>query len=857
MSTPDHQKAALAGIQVVDFGHYLSGPLAGMLLADQGASVVKVQRPDSDTSHTPVTSMLNRGKHEIPLNLKEKTDADLARRLVSGADVVIENFRPGVMTRLGLGPQDMCAANPRLIYLSLPGFSASDLARSSLRAFEGILGAATGLYTDINILRKLVSASPLYSPLPLASVYGAVHGALAVTMALLAREKTGCGTVIEVPLAGAALSAMGGILFHIDKQAPRYGVPPVPPVLKKTVLPVIQCVMKRLSDPRQDKVLRRMAKLIPPFADSHQCQDGKWLFLIATEHMAHSPLLLEEMGLRQTLLAQGLVERNPYETGTLNNNLLDTGGLSRTWQARIRKELATRFATRPAPYWEDKLSRVGIACSVQRTTAQWLQSPQALEAGLTVDVPDPQLGSLRQPGVLLSLGKAAQDHWQPQPAVTINGDSKTVVESLEQLGALRKPCLQETTVSGQTTEPGRILDGIRVLDLSTVVAGPSCARTLAEYGADVIKIDPPDPKAGPRFTCWFAVEVGQGKRSMLLDLKREEGLNVFWTLLKRAQVVLHNFRPGVAERLGIDYASVKRRRPEIVYCHISAYQGPKPGPWDERRSYDPVLQAATGIMRRYGGDEKPQMHGLASCVDYLTGFSAAYGIDLALLQQRRSPTQEGDQVKTSLAQAAQWIQAPFIIASEEQQPGNEPSGQATRGEHALYRIYRARNGWIFLAGSKSDITRLAEIPALAAVPRDNEEEQIAFLQARIRTQNVDDWVRTFSQAGLGCHKVETLDEIRTSNRMAPPTTAERQLTANGRTIGVIRQPHPAGSFVDTVAPLYARFSDTPLHLATCAPKPGSDTRPILLEHGYSQQAIDTLLGAGVVREQLHTEYLPS
>lgn len=164
MSGSEVSHAPLAGIRVVDFGHHLAGPLAGMLLADQGATVIKVQRPDDARSREPVARMLNRGKHVTRLDLKCEEDLQIARRLVDSADVVIENFRPGVMKRLGLGPEEMAEENPRLIYLSLPGFSSTDPARSSLRAFEGVLGAATGLYTDIS--KKSLESSTVLSSAP-------------------------------------------------------------------------------------------------------------------------------------------------------------------------------------------------------------------------------------------------------------------------------------------------------------------------------------------------------------------------------------------------------------------------------------------------------------------------------------------------------------------------------------------------------------------------------------------------------------------------------------------------------------------------------------------------------------------
>src|SRR5687767_4993136 len=117
---------ALDGIRVIDFGQYIAGPLAAMLLADQGADVIRVDPPGGPRYDTPANATWNRGKRSIVLDLKDTANRDTARRLIESADVVVENFRPGVMDRLGLGPQAMTAANPRLIYCSLPGFASDD-----------------------------------------------------------------------------------------------------------------------------------------------------------------------------------------------------------------------------------------------------------------------------------------------------------------------------------------------------------------------------------------------------------------------------------------------------------------------------------------------------------------------------------------------------------------------------------------------------------------------------------------------------------------------------------------------------------------------------------------------------------
>src|SRR5688572_31992641 len=138
-------KPVLEGVRVIDFGQYMAGPMAAMLLGDQGADVIRIDPPGGPRWNTPANATWNRNKRSIVLDLKKEPDKEAARKLIGTADVVIENFRPGVMDRLGLGARAMTATNPRLIYCSLPGFAADD-PRANVRAWEGVLGAATAAY---------------------------------------------------------------------------------------------------------------------------------------------------------------------------------------------------------------------------------------------------------------------------------------------------------------------------------------------------------------------------------------------------------------------------------------------------------------------------------------------------------------------------------------------------------------------------------------------------------------------------------------------------------------------------------------------------------------------------------------
>ena len=187
--------SVLDGVRVIDFGQYIAGPLAGMLLADQGADVIRVDPPDGPMWDTPANATWNRGKRSIILNLKQPDDLAIATRLVESADVMIENFRPGVMDRLGIGPQAALRLNPRLIYCSMPGF-ASDDSRAQVRAFEGVVGAATATYRP----HDPEANRPVYTAIPISSNYAAFQGVVSIVMALICMPAaTVSGSTLRCP----------------------------------------------------------------------------------------------------------------------------------------------------------------------------------------------------------------------------------------------------------------------------------------------------------------------------------------------------------------------------------------------------------------------------------------------------------------------------------------------------------------------------------------------------------------------------------------------------------------------------------------------------------------------------------
>ena len=831
------RQAPLTGIRVIDFGHYIAGPLAGMLLADQGAEVIKVDRPGKPDYDTPINGVFNRGKQRITLDLKTEGDLETAKNLIQSADVVIENFRPGVMDRLGLGAEAMTAANPGLVYLSLPGFASTD-DKASVRAFEGIISAAIGQYTDLQANRRLYEAAPpIYTPMPLGSTYGAIHGAIAVTLALYAREESGHGEIIESSLVGAAMSAMAVILLDIADKPNRYGG-------NKTEVrqKAIDEANAKIRAGGQAAVAEVLGKSEggSPFSGTFRAGDGQWLYIISSGHTRNSRSLAKALEVYDDLMTDGLVDVPLYENLELTNNLPDSSHLSAECNRKARARIEAVLASEPAQHWVDVLTAAGVPCTIQRTSQEWLHKPEPREAALTVDVDDPEYGLTRQLGIQTRLAKTPDEDVYPKPSTTFTGS------------------IEPKTNNGQTTPSSKpILEGVRVLDLSNVLAGPASARTLAEYGADVIKIDPPLPYFGPRVSSWFPMEVSPGKRSIILNLKEKEGKEAFMKLVETADVVVHNFRPGVPLNLGIDYDSLKKIKPNIIYVNLTAFNGPLPGPWMNRPGFDPLLQGATGVQMRYGGKgSRPILHGWASAIDYITGYSATLGAVLAIFKRRRSGVADGgDLVTTSLAQGGQLVQAPFMYACETGCSGDEPWGQEAVGEHALHRIYQASDAWVFLGGLETEQDKLKTISGFENAPSDDAGLQ-SFLESEIKNQDVVHWVEAFTNAGLAGHRVDSLEDIR---KMYVHEITADTLDAwdDGRSISIARFiDHPVGSAVDLAPPAFVRLKNAPVTLAYACPKQGANTREILSEVGYNDDQIKSMISTGVAKDQLTENYLP-
>ena len=818
-------QAPLHGVRVVDLGCYIAGPLVGMLLADQGAEVIKVDPPAGPLFNHPVNQTLNRGKMLLALDLKSKDGLETLTELISSADILIENFSPGVMSRLGLSKDRLKTINPRLITLSLPGFTKDGQLSNATKAYEGIIAAATGQYTDIHAIRGVFGLDPVYTALPLASVYAGVHGATASVLALRERQAGHAIAPLRTPLDAAAVSAMSSIFMEIEDQPERYEAPRLPAVVKKFALPFMRWWASS-GEGAQTKLLNIARKSFPAFMSSYPCADHKLLYVFAIDNLKIARRLLKAIGLYDDAIAEGLVELNPYDSGDRRDNLAETSSLSRALQTQLKVMLSERFLERTAYEWVQVLTSAGVPCTVQRSTKEWLLQDELKSAGIVVDVEQENNDPCKQPGIQTWLSKSPPRLMQPRASRS----------STSPPAWTSKSTVQQALSGINARSPGRWLEGLTVIDMCSMVAGPVAGRSLAEYGARVIKVETPRPNHGPRMTCWYGVDVNQGKDSVLLDLKTELGRTTMQRLLTKADILLTNLPDEVMATFGLSEEAVHKLHPNVILARIGAYNGPQKGPWTSQNGYDPVLQAASGIMWRYGDADNPELHAIASCVDALTGYSCMFGMALALY--RRDALGLGETVDASLAAAATLIQLPF--ASTAWQAGQEPSGQTAKGETPTYGLFQARDGWVFIAAPESEAEKVASALNL----KTRAEEITATAVARIvRAMSVKKAIALLSAHEVSVTQVHNVGALKKLMRAADLDDALALVRRNISGLGFV-----------TSAP--AQQLGTPiggLNSLKGAVKPGSDTRAILTEVNIDvQEAIQT----GAAAERISDEYLP-
>lgn len=369
------------------------------------------------------------------------------------------------------------------------------------------------------------------------------------------------------------------------------------------------------------------------------------------------------------------------------------------------------------------------------------------------------------------------------------------------------------------------LDGIRVLEVATYVTGPYAGVLLADLGAEVIKIE--EPERGDPFRAWGGgnysptfCALNRNKKSITLDLRSEEGRSELLRLIDAADVLIENFRPGVAERLGFGYDAVRRRNPRLVYCSITGF-GPT-GPYRDRPGYDTVGQAMSGLLSLLTDLDAPQPMGL-SLSDHVTGLYACYGI-LAALLARELGGGMGQHVETSLLQAS----VAFVgeNAARYFATGRSPD-RVARARLAQVYAFQAADGKAFVIHLSSPqkfwegLARAVGREAWLEDPRfrtradrqSHYHELHAALAEIFRTAPRAEWLARLEQADVPCAPLSTLQEV-----FEDPQVRHMELRTHVE--------HPQQGRVELVAP-GVRLERTPAAFRLAPPTLGEHTKEIL------------------------------
>jgi crotonobetainyl-CoA:carnitine CoA-transferase CaiB-like acyl-CoA transferase len=808
----------LDGLEVLDLSWGVSGPMTGMLLADHGARVTKIEPPGGDPwRHLSGYRVWNRGKRSAVLDLKNSADKESFLALATQADVLVESYAPGTTERLGINYAALSAFNPRLIYCSITGYGPDgvDAGRPGLDALvaartghqweqRGVVGGTVGRLSGTAGMMPGVEAppgcwvgpdrdGPLFSGVPWVSLGAFYIASVAINAAIRARELTGRGQHINTSLLHGVLATTIGPWQQVEKADT--------PNFETWVI-----------DPRAPKGFFRTS-------------DDRW-----THHWVPLPEFI------LTAAANGM--QATAEVASPKNATLRVSPMPEDMVVlhAYQDQLAEAVAAHSSTAWVDLAAEVGVPVQTVRSPEEALLDPLLVADGCVTEVDDPEVGPIRQVGRVVELSR----HPQPIPSgAAAVGEHTEVVRAEAQALLAAGPRAVTRTARPSLSAP---LAGITVLDLGLAVAGPFGTQVLAQLGARVIKV------TTMRDKYWFSNHIAmccnRDKDSITLDLKSAEGMAVLRRLVERADVVQHNMRYDAAERLGVDYVSLRQLNNRLVYCHTIGHEH---GPREQNPGNDQTAAALAGAEWLDGGLDNGgrPLWSATSLGDTGNGFLSALGIIQALYDRDR--TGEGQFVRTSILYAhllntsTAWISPDGKQAGDRQHPDGE-----SYGWNALYRLYATADEWLCIAvlteESWSKLCSALDRPELHTDPRfvtrearmKNDAELSAVLTDVFADRPASEWFALLDAGEVPC---EISDPDYVVRLFADPEAERRKLVASFD--------HPVVGRMK-MAGLYFELSDTPGVLQGPPVWPGRDTSTILAELGYTPDEVDKLIDSRAV-----------
>ncbi|MCP4226154.1 MAG: CoA transferase [Actinomycetia bacterium] len=803
----------LSSYRVVDLTDE-RGHLAGFIWAQMGADVVSVEPPGGASSRRllpfagdiedPERSLhhwaYNRGKRSVVVDLETEEGRTDLRRLMDGADVVFESFAPGTLDALGLGYDDLAVSNPALIYVSITPFG-SDGPKANWHATDLTIQAAAGNM----VLTGETDRAPLRAggTVPQAFHNAASEAAGAALIALHERQsRSGLGQFIDA----SAQQSMNQATQSMSLATPLGGTPPT----RMSGGVLLQGIKIQLMWP---------------------CKDGyasvTLLFGLAFARFAQN--------LMDWVCEEGFCDEATRDKDWVNyTQLLLDGTESEEEYERVKAVLGEFFATKTkAELLANAMSRRLLITPIT-TTEDVASSEQLAFRDYWEDVEQPDVGTVRYPGAFARFAKSPLNELGPPPTL-----GQHTLEVLNE-----KPRLPSVAVAepNPSTEPP--LAGIKIVDLMWAMAGPAASRVLADYGADVIRIESenkidavrtlqpfPDDVADPELSGIYN-NMNAGKRGLALDMSKPEAIDVIWDLIDWADVVLESFSPRAMAGWGLGYDAIKARRPDIIMAS-SCLMG-QSGPVSSLAGFGTMAAAISGFFYPVGWPDRAPTGPYSAYTDYISPRWLVAAI-MGALEHRRA-TGEGQYIDLSQAEAALHMMTPALLERTVngrtwERAGNRdldmaPQGAyATKGDDRWIAIACVDDAaWSILANElgATDLTDLS-----LAERRARHDELDERIEARTRELDGDELMVRLQGLGVAAHIIQN----------SPELVADPQLTHRGHFVTV--EHGKADSFV--VDGSRFRLSRTPAVITHGGPCFGEHTFEILTDIlGYDGDRIADL-----------------
>ncbi|MCY4578348.1 MAG: CoA transferase [Chloroflexi bacterium] len=769
---------ALDGITVLDLTRDRPGALAGMFLCDNGARVIRIESPDDANDRTQPIYMVW-DRGKESVELDISAEQEAFRKLVVNADVLIEDFEPSSPLQAIVDYGGLRRINPRLVHCSITAYGKRGPMRDE-PGDEHLVMARMGILASQPGFRK----GPVHVVHPVVNLGTAVLAAQGITASLYAREKTGYGRKVDT-------SVMAGAMMFAPK-----------------------VIGERL----EQRPFQLTTAGGGPFYSVFECADGNWI-QIGCIHGGFVDIAATVMGIADLLANPRYGDGRRPESEEARAELFDI--------------VANVLKTKPCAEWERIFEDADVPYARASSTDEAMTNSQVIANDMLFEMHDPIVGEVTQMGNPLKFTQTPGEIRGPRP---MRGQHTERV--LSEIADVQLPEPEEAEIRDDSPP----LEGVRVMEMTNVIAGPAAGKCLGDLGADIIKFEPPYGDISRPAGMQYFLYLNSNKRSVSANTKTEAGQEIAQRIATEADIMLANMRPGATDRMGLSAEALESLNPGLIEAHTTAFGWS--GPYAHRPGVDPLAQAWMGLQFAQGGRGNPPVF-LAQLAptDFSSGGMVALAAIMALYARER--TGVGQKVDCNLLNAGAVLREDDFLRYEgKTSPPIADGGQY--GLSALHRLFETEEGWLYLiAESQQEWENLC-----AAMERDDLLEDARFATASRRVENdevlwgllaesfegetASDCVRRLREAGVRCADVTEQYNV--------GYFEDKHILATGM---IVEHEHATYGKMHYCANCIS-FGETRAIDSRPTPLLGEHNREKLASLGYSPVEIDELYEKGVL-----------